>query len=56
MKRTYVPHKVTRSPKLRGVQRSPELFARSTDSRVPETQISPAQSTCGKEKIVLARF
>ena len=40
MRRTCVTRKVRRSPKLRGVQRSPELFARSTDSRVPETLIS----------------
>ena len=51
-----VPRKVRRSPNLRGVQRSPEPFERSTDFRVPETQISIAQSTCGKWKLVLARF
>ena len=51
-----VPRKVRRSPNLRGVQRSPEPFERSTDFRVPETQISIAQSTCGKWKLVLTRF
>ena len=56
MKRTCVPRKVRRSTKLRGVQRSLELFARGTDFRVPETLISPAQSTCGKGKLVFVRF
>ena len=37
MSRTCVPRKVRRSLKLRGMQRSPELFARSTDIRVPES-------------------
>ena len=56
MTRTCVPCKVRRSPKLRGVRCFPELLARNTDSRVPETLISPAQSTCGNEKLVLAKF
>ena len=37
MSRTCVPRKVRRSLKLRGMQRSPELFVRSTDFRVPES-------------------
>ena len=53
--RTCVPRKVRRSPKLPGVRRSPEPFARSADVRVPETLISPAQSTCGKGELVFAR-
>ena len=52
---TCVPLKVRRSPKLRGVRRSPELFARSTDFRVPGTLISRAQSTCAKGKLLFAR-
>ena len=39
MKRTRVPSNVTRSTKLRGVQRSPELAFRSIDFRVPENLI-----------------
>ena len=56
MRRTCVPNKVRRSPKLRGARRSPGLSARSTDFRVPDTQISPAQSTFGKGKLMFARF
>ena len=36
---TRVPCKVTRSTKLRGAQRSPELGLRSTDFRAPENLI-----------------
>ena len=32
------------------------FFARSTDFLVPETLISPAKITCGKGKLVFARF
>ena len=56
MRRTCVPNKVRRNPKLRGARRSPGLSARSTDFRVPDTQISPAQSTFGKGKLMFARF
>ena len=52
---TCVPRKVRRNPKLRGVRRSPELFARSTDFRVPETLIFPAKSTCLQEALVLIK-
>ena len=38
---TRVPCKVTRSKKLRGAQRSPELGLRSTDFRAPENLIIP---------------
>ena len=56
MRRTCVPRKVRRSTELRGVRRSPELFARSTDFRVPELLIFPVLSTCGKWKLVFARY
>ena len=56
MRETSVPRKVWMSTKLRGLQRSPELSARSTEFCVPEILISIAQSTCGKGKFVLARF
>ena len=36
MSRKRVPHNVTRSTKLRGAQRSPELAFRGADFRVPE--------------------
>lgn len=39
MKRTRVPSDVTRSTKLRGAQRSPELIFRSIDFLVPESLI-----------------
>ena len=52
----YVPRKVRRSPKLRGVRHSPEVFARNTEFRVAEILISPGQSTCSKREPVLARF
>ena len=41
MRRTRVPPNVTRSTKLRGAQRSPELTFRSTDIRVPENLMFP---------------
>ena len=55
MRRTCVTRKVRRSIKVRGVRRSPEFFARSTDVRVPKTLIFPVLSTCGKGKLVFAR-
>ena len=45
MRRARVPSKVTRSTKLRGAQRSPELGLRSTDFRAPENLIFPALHT-----------
>ena len=39
---THVSHNVTRSAKLQGTQRSPELAFRSTDFLVPENLILPA--------------
>ena len=39
MKRTRVPSNVTRSTKLRGAQRSPELTFRSMDFPLPEDLI-----------------
>ena len=56
MREPCVLLKVRMSTKLRGLRRSPELFAMSTDFCVPETLISITQSTCGKGKFVLARF
>ena len=56
MRQTCVPCKVRRSPKLHRVRHSPRLFTRSTDFCVPETLIFPSQSTCGKGKLVFARF
>ena len=35
VRRTFVPSKVRRSPKSRGVRCSPKLFVRSTDFRIP---------------------
>ena len=45
MRRARVPSKVTRSTKLRGAQRSPELGLMSTDFRAPENLIFPALLT-----------
>ena len=45
MRRARVLSKVTRSTKLRGAQRSPELGLRSTDFRAPENLIFPALHT-----------
>ena len=42
IRQTCVPPNVTRSTKLWGVQRSPELAFRSTGFRVPENLIFPA--------------
>ena len=42
MRRTRVPCKMTRSTKLQGAQRSPELGLRNTDFRAPENLIFPA--------------
>ena len=42
MRPTGVPCKVTRSTKLRGAQRSPELGLRSTAFRAPENLIFSA--------------
>ena len=36
MSGTHVPHKVTKSTKLQGARRSPELALRSTGFRAPE--------------------
>ena len=41
MRRTRVPCKMTRSTKLQGAQRSPELGLRNTDFRAPENLIFP---------------
>ena len=47
MRRKRLPSNVTRSVKLRGAQRSPELAFRSTDFRLPENLIFPAlKMTC----------
>ena len=40
MTRICVPRKVRSSTKLRGVRRSPELFARSTDSHIKNSSLS----------------
>ena len=42
MRRTRVPCKMTRSTKLWGAQRSPELGLRNMDFRAPENLIFPA--------------
>ena len=42
MRQTLLLRNVTRSTKLRGAQRSPELALRSTDFRSPENLIFPA--------------
>ena len=42
MRRARVLSEVTRSTKLQGAQRSPELGLRSTDFRAPENLIFPA--------------
>ena len=44
MRRARVLSEVTRSTKLQGAQRSPELGLRSTDFRAPENLIFPALS------------
>ena len=44
IRRTHVPHKVTRSTKLQGLWRSSELALRSTEFRATENLIFPALS------------
>ena len=56
MRQKCLPRKIRRSTKLRCVQHSPELFARSTNVSVLDSLIFPAKSTCGKGKLVFARF
>ena len=53
-RRTRVPPSVTRSAKLRGAQRSPELSFRSTNFCVPENLLFPA--VCSIKKGVLTNL
>ena len=54
MRRTCVPRKVRRSPKLRGLWRSPELFYE--EYGLSYTRNSPTESTCGNGKLLFASF
>ena len=54
MAQAFMARKIKSSTKLRCAQSSPERSAKSTNFSVPETQIIPAQSACGKETLIFA--